>query len=458
MTNPAFAEAPAAVERASRRPLLFLLGGAVAWLVVSGVLGLITSIQLHTPGFLDGCPMLTYGRAQALQETAFVYGWVGGAGLALALWIMGRLAEEPLRAPSWVVVGAIFWNLSILLGLVGIAAGYATSLPRFQLPQAVQPLLLAAYAAIAVSGVLAWTGRRRSTMFASHWYAVAACFLFPWLFSVAHVMLLLAPVRGVLQAVVAGWFAQGLWTLWMAPLALAGAYYVVPRVTGRTLPNYDAASAGFWCLLLVGGWTGGRHLIGGPVPAWIATVAIVTSVLLLFHYIVVVLNLRAALAGGGMALRYIAFGVAAYALGGLADAVTAMRGVAVLTQFTFFDQAQEQLALYGGVSMLLYGTLYFAVPRLTRRPWASGALVRGHFALAATGVVILVASLAVAGLGQGRDLNDPAVAFSAIAQHAQPWLLGATAAQLVLLAGNLLLAVNFIQTAGCPSEPEEAPA
>ena len=28
-----------------------------------------------------------------------------------------------------------------------------------------------------------------------------------------------------------GWFAQSLWTLWMAPLALAGAYYVVPRVT-----------------------------------------------------------------------------------------------------------------------------------------------------------------------------------------------------------------------------------
>ena len=450
------AEEITAVERANRRPLLFLLGCAVVWLAVSGVLGLIGSIQLHTPGYLAACAALSHGRLEAMRETAFVYGWIGGAGLAMALWVLGRLSGEPLRAPAWAAAGAAFWNLGVLIGMVGIAAGYATSLAFLELPGAVQPILLAAWAAVAAPGILAWAGRRRRTMFAAHWYAAAALFVFPWLFSAAHILLVAAPVRGVLQAVAAGWFEQGLRTLWMAPLALAGAYYTVPRAAGRTLPNYDAASVGFWCLLFVGGWTGGRRLIGGPVPAWIATVAIVAAAILLVHYVVVVLNLRVSFGEKAVSLRFIALGVAAYALGGAVDAATAIRGVAAATQFTFFDQAQEQLALYGGISMLLFGTMYFAVPRLANRPWASGALVRGHLALSAAGVALLVAGLAAAGLVQGRDLGDPATAFPAIAAHVEPWLLVATAAQGLLLFGNLLLAVNFFQTAGGnPAAPGE---
>ena len=111
--------------------------------------------------------------------------------------------------------------------------------------------------------------------FASHWYAAAALFLFPWILSIAHVMLFSAPVRGVLQPIVAGWYAQSAWTLWIAPLALSAAYFVVPKVTGKVLPSYEFASLGFWCLVLVGGLTGGRHLVGGPVPAWISSVAVV---------------------------------------------------------------------------------------------------------------------------------------------------------------------------------------
>jgi cytochrome c oxidase cbb3-type subunit 1 len=450
--EPQAADFPGPGGEAGRAPLVFLLGSGVLWLVVAGILALISSIQLHSPQFLAECAFLTYGRTQALAETAFVYGWIGNAGLALSLWILCRLAGEPLRASNWAATGAVFWNLGLAIGLAGIATGGATSLPMLELPRYVQPLLFAAYAAIALAGVAAWTGRRREVMFASHWYAVAALFLFPWLFSVAQVMLLWFPVHGVLQAIVAGWFAQGLWTLWIAPLSLAGAYYVVPRVAGRVLPAYDSAVFGFWCLLLVGGWTGGRHLIGGPAPAWISTVAVGAALILLFHYIVVFLNLRVGFAGGGVSLRFISFGVAAYALGGLVDAITAVRGVAVVTQFTHFDEAQRQFALQGGAAMMLFGTLCFAFPRIIGRPWASRGLVRGHLALSVLGILLLAACLGAAGLVQGWALNDPKTAFSDIAGLTRDWLLGATAARGVLLLAYILLAVNLFWTLLCAPE------
>jgi cytochrome c oxidase cbb3-type subunit 1 len=432
--------------------LLFMLGSGILWLVFSAVLALISSIQVHSPEYLADFAFLTHGRAQALAESAFVYGWIGNCGLALALWILCRLAGEPLRASNWAGAGAFFWNMGVAIGLAGIAFGGMTAIPMLEVPRCVQPLLFASYAAMAIAGVAAWTGRRREVMFASHWYAVAALFLFPWLFSVAQVMLLWFPVRGILQAVVAGWFAQGLWTLWIAPLALAGAYYVVPRVSGKVLPAYDTAALGFWCLLFLGAWTGGRHLIGGPAPAWIATVAIGASVILLFHYIVVFTNLRHGFAGGATSLRFISFGVAAYALGGLVDAGTAVRGVAVITQFTHFDEAQRQFALHGAATMMLFGTLYFALPRITGRPWASRGLVRGHFALYALGILLLAFCLGTAGWIQGSALNDPKTAFADIAILTRGWLLGATAAQTVLLAADIFLAVNFFTTLACPPQ------
>ena len=61
------------------------------------------------------------------------------------------------------------------------------------------------------------------------------------------------------------------------------------------------------------------------------------------------------------------------------------------------------------------------------------------------GTFTLVGALVVAGWIQGHELNDAAISFAAIAAHTKPWLLIATAAQAVLLAGNLLLLVHLVR-------------
>src|ERR1035438_8698615 len=248
-----------AADSSSRAPLLVLLLAALAWLVAAGLLGLVASIQLHSPRFLSDCPVLTYGRMAALAETAFVYGWLANAGLALALWILGRLAGEALPAQGWAVGGAVFWNLGVAAALGGVATGDATGFALLGLSAYVHMILLFSYSAIAVTGILSWSGRMRRVPYASQWYAAAALFTFPWILSIAHVMLFSAPARGVVQAVAAGWYAQCAWTLWLAPVGRWVAYSVVPRATGRVLPSYEFASLGFWCLVFVGGLTGGRH-------------------------------------------------------------------------------------------------------------------------------------------------------------------------------------------------------
>jgi cytochrome c oxidase cbb3-type subunit 1 len=435
-----------AYDAAARGPLLLLLGSGIVWLVVSGLLALITSIQLHSPHFLAQYSFLTYGRAEAMRETAFIYGWAANVGLGVAIWILGRLGGTPLRALNWAFGGAAFWNLGLLAGVIGIAVGDLTSFSLFQLPRYVQPIMVIAYGAISISGILAWMGRRTDGTYASQWYAVAALFLFPWLSSIAQYILLWVPSRGVAQNVAASWYAQGAWTLWLAPLALAAAYYLVPKLSGRILPNYDAAPLGFWTLIFVGAWTGGRHLIGGPVPAWIATLATVASVVLLVHYAIVAMNLRGGFRARGTSAAFVRFGVVAYLLAGVIDAIMSFRGMVLETQFTFFAAALEQLALYAGVSMIFFGAIYFMVPRLTGHAWSSIGLTLGHRVMVTIGVLLLVVTLAVAGWSQGTDLLNPKTPFADIIDRAKLPLLILSGAQLVLLGANLLLLVNFLQT------------
>lgn len=434
------------VDSTARFPLSLLIAFALFWLVIGGGLALLGLAQTLDPGFMADCAALTYGRVRALQETAFVYGWVANSGFAVALWVLGRLGGSPLRSLNWAGIGTLFWNLGVALALGGIVAGHGSSIGLLRMPQYVQPLLLVSFCAIAVPGVLAWTGRAHKTAFAAQWYAVAALFLFPWLFSATQVMLVAAPVRGVLQAVVEAWFVQGVWTLWIAPLALAAAYYLVPKITGRAIPSYDFAGLSFWTLLVVGGWTGGRHLIGGPVPAWMSTMGVVACAVLTFHYLVTALNLRGAFGTSSFALKFVAFGLAAYVAGGFADAALALRSVARVTQFTWMTQAQTQLALMGAYSMIIFGAIYFLIPRITDRVWRSTPLIRAHYAAAVLGVIALVGGLAAAGIVQGRDLSDASIAFVDIAAHTRPWLLIALAGQALLLVGHGLLTVHFVRS------------
>jgi cytochrome c oxidase cbb3-type subunit 1 len=434
------------VDSASSCTLLLLLGSGLVWLIVAGLLGLVAALQLRSPEFLASCPILTYGRTTVLAETAFVYGWLANAGLALVLWVLGRLAGEPLRAQNWAIGGALFWNVGVTGALIGVACGGATGFALLGLPKYVQLILFISYAAIAVSGLLAWAGRLRRVSFASHWYGAAALFLFPWLLSIVHVMLFAVPARGVMQPIVAAWFAQSVWTLWLAPLVLSVAYYVVPKVTGRVLPSYEFASLGFWTLIFVGGLTGGRHLLGGPVPAWIPSLAVVSCAMLLFHTLVVFLNLRGAYGASGIAVKFIAFGLSAYVLGAVVDMLTSFHGIALHTQFTLFDEAQKQLALYGAATTVLFGGIYFALPRITGKAWLSGGLVKFHLTLSVVGILLLLGSLTIASATQSQELLDPKIPLGDIAAHLHVWLTAAAAAQAILLLGNLAFLLNFYGT------------
>jgi cytochrome c oxidase cbb3-type subunit 1 len=185
--------------------------------------------------------------------------------------------------------------------------------------------------------------------------------------------------------------------------------------------------------------------------------AVVASGLLLFHYLVIALNFRAVFGAPGTAAKFLRLGFICYLLVGLLELLTAFRGVAVETQFTFLATAMEQLGIYGGLSMMFFGAIYYMVPRLTGRVWASAGLMIGHRFLVIFGVVVSIVTLAVAGWSQAADLLNAKAALGNIFSEIRLALLIHSGAQIIILAGNFLLFLNFCRSA-CACQMSATPS
>lgn len=425
-------------------PLFALFLGAAAWFLIATVLGLIASIQFHSPNFLAGSAWLSYGRLQPAAMDCLIYGALIPAGLGVGLWMLARLGQTPLWQPLVVAAGAKLWNLGVVLGVFGVLAGDSTGFEYFELPFYAGSVLFVAYLLIALTAGITFHQRREREGFVSQWFLVAALFWFPWIFSTAQLLLVVFPVRGVAQAVIAWWYAQNLLVVWLGLVCLAAGFYFLAKLTRRELGSHYLALLAFWALLLCGSWGGIPNT--APVPAWMPAASTVATVFLGLGFLAVLLNVHRTLDGkyglwnSHPALPFVFFSLLAFVLGGAMKIGGEWLDRNQLLHFTWFGPAWANLHLYGFAAIVLFGAIYAILPELTGLSFPSVGLVKLHFWLAAIGVVLLVVPLAIGGVVESSQ--GPAVPFVNIVKSTVPFLRASTMGNLALVLGQLLFCVN----------------
>lgn len=450
------------IDASAKWPVLVFLGSALFWLLLGGVLQLAAAIQLHTPAFLANCAWFTHGRLAPAAQNALVYGWGMNAAFAFGLWLMARLSATTLRHGGWLFVAAKFWNLGVCLGVGGILAGYSTSFELLEMPRFVTLLLLVAYAIIGVWVVTTFSIRNTENVYASQWYIFGAAFWFPWIYTIAQVMLFKAPVRGVLQPIVNAWYVHGLYGLWFIPMALAAIYYFLPKLLGKPVSYYYLAPLAFWWLVGSTALAGGSRLIGAPVPVWIPTLGIVANMMLVLPLVIIGLNFLGTLSGrlglvnGSLSLRFILLSIAGFLLSSVLGLALSLRSFAAFAQFTLLTGLRDWLVLYGCFSTAMFGAAYFFLPRLTGREWRSTALVQAHFGATALGLVLVTVGSFGAGWQQAHLLHDAAVPFAEITKALTGWHTFHSVSLGVLLVGHLAFLINFFWLA-CPFNSQGTP-
>ncbi|MCX8092455.1 MAG: cbb3-type cytochrome c oxidase subunit I, partial [Verrucomicrobiae bacterium] len=275
----------ARVDASCRWPLLALFGGAAVWLALGSVLALIASIKFHGPEFLADRAWLGYGRVHPAAQCALAYGFVVPAALGAMLWLLTQRAGVPLVRPGVVWFAAKLWHLGVLVGLLGILAGGATGFEGLELPRYSAAILFVAFVLMALFGCLTHAAGRRLAarpkpeLHPAQTFALAALFWFIWIWSTANLLLLAFPLRGMMQAVVAWWFAGNFQFVWLALAGLAVAAHLLPELSGRPLESRHLALFVFLTLIGFGSWTG--IPAGAPLPAWLPALSNVAAVLTL---------------------------------------------------------------------------------------------------------------------------------------------------------------------------------
>ena len=436
-------EAREAQDRSSRAAAFAFLTSSILWLVLGSVAGLIASQKLTSPDFLTQTAWLTFGRVRTAHLNMVIYGWASMAGLGIALWMLPRLLKTSLVGERFAVAGAGLWNAGVAAGVVAILSGWTDGLQWLEIPWQIGILLAAGGAMCAVPLFLTLLQRKVDHLYVSVWYISAALIWFPILYVVSKIPYV---HFGVEQAIVNWWFAHNVLGLWLTPLGLGAAYYFIAKVLGRPIYSYNLSLVGFWALAMFYSQAGIHHLIGGPVPNWLVSVSVVQSAMMIVPVLAVGVNQHMTVAGRfatlkySPTLRFVVLGAVLYTLVSLQGTLEAMPFFNRLVHFTQYKVAHAHLGLYGFFSMIMFGSIYFVMPRVLEREWPYPKLIAWHFWLTSIGFAIYFVFLTIGGVLQGAAMLDATRPFMDSVTLLTPYLAARTFGGALMAAGHFIFA------------------
>ena len=449
-TVPTDAEVRAGIDRSLRHPVMFFLTSGAAWLAVSILLAIVASVKTHWPEFMDDCGWTAYGRVFPAHINTLVYGWGFQAGFGVLIWLMARMSRQECRAAGTILAAGHVWNIGVGLGTIGILGGFGSGMPWMEFPRFAWPVLLLSYLAIVVWSFIQYRVRSTERSYISQWYLLAAMIWFPWLFVTANTLLFCVTGHPVMAAGINAWFKSGLVFLFFMPVALGAAYYLVPKLTGRAIPSLALARLGFWSLAVVAPWAGMQKLAGAPLPVILPYLGAAATLLLAVPLAVAAVNLlRTAFCTEEKlpkcpALSFTLAGIVGLLLLAVSAVALNLPGSSLkLVQFSLSGYGFDMLAVYGVFSFIMFGAIYFIVPRITNREWMSGRLVNMHFFFSAYGIVAIAFGALFGGFIHGTAQEAWLQPWETVVDVVRPYAAVSTFAWCVILFANVFFFLHL---------------
>ncbi len=384
-------------------------GAAVPWLVagsfclvLGGLLMLLAAAQSIAADLFTIGASTSVGRIRPAAHVLIVYGGLGMLGNGVALDLARRAAKAPAVMDKLVRAAGALVTIGVVGSALAVLSGRSTGRVGFEMPRPFA-VLLALGQLLVLLAVLRTVARRTSDeVHPSLWFVVAALFCAPFVILAGA----LPAVRGVNDEIVLAFGLSGLKLLWLVPLGLGAALYVVPNAARAPLHSRQLAAIAFWGWFLFAPFAGPMRLVAGPAQDWLETLGVAATIALGVPALAVIVLLLATYArrtslAHGPDLRFALAGTGLLGLWGLLALPTAGRTAGAYLHSTVATDGLAELALYGVAGALLLGGVFHVLPAVTGARLANPRVAASAVWLLVAGAVVIALSLLVAGYVQG---------------------------------------------------------
>jgi cbb3-type cytochrome c oxidase subunit I len=431
---------------------VFFLSSAV-WFVIGTIIGFIDAVHLVAPDLLGNISWLVFGRTRPMHTNVVIFGFIGTALIGSAFYLVPTLLRTPLYSERLGKLSLWFWNLSITAGTVTLSLGYShgREYAEWIWPVNIGVLLtflLIFYNLFRTAGL-----RQEKTLYVSVWYIFAALiyFFLIYFFGNAVWSPSYGAITGLPDAVLAWFYGHGVVGLFLTPLALALAYYIIPIVCRSPLYSHSLSLIGFWSILVIYTHIGAHHLLQTPIPNWLKVLAITGSLGMIIPVMTVLINLWLTMRGrmgmihadiGG---RFVMTGLVWYLFTCIQGPLQSLPMVQRVTHLTNWVIAHAHMGVLGFSGTIALGGIYFILPRITGRPIFNRRWADIQYWLVLIGMAGFFMVLTAAGLIQGNGWQNGLAVYKILPEIHIYMILRASIG-LLIFCGAALGLINIYQS------------
>lgn len=438
---------------------------SVFWGVAGIFFGVFIALQLAFPVLNFGLPYTTFGRLRPLHTNAAIFAFVGNMVFAGVYYSSQRLLKTRLACEFLGKVHFWGWQFIILLAAITLPLGLTRGKEYAELIWPINVLVAVIWIVFGIVFFTTLARRRERSLYVAIWFYIGTIITVALLYVVNHLSLPTSLLHsypifgGVQDALVQWWYGHNAVAFFLTTPILGIMYYFVPKAVGRPVYSYRLSIIHFWSLIFLYIWAGPHHLLNTALPGWLQGLGMIFSLMLWAPSWGGMLNGLLTLRGAWDKLRtdpvvkFMAAAVTFYGMATFEGPLLSIKAVNALGHYTDWIIGHVHAGTLGWNGFMAAGMFYWLVPRLWGTKLHSERLANLHFWIGMIGILFYVASMWVAGVGQGLSLNEltadgsaPANTFIETLKNIIPmYYLRALGGGLYLL-GYLLMVYNLMRT------------
>jgi cytochrome c oxidase cbb3-type subunit I/II len=383
------------------------------WGVVGMLVGIVVGLQLAAPFFNFELPWLSFGRLRPLHTNAVIFAFAGNAVFAGVYYSIQRLLKARLFSSALSTIHFWGWQLIVVAAAVSLPLGMTQGKEYAELewPIDIAVALIWVVFSINVFGTIA--KRRERHLYVAIWFyiatlvTIAILHIFNSLVIPAGLFKSYSIYAGVQDAFMQWWYGHNAVGFLLTTPFLGIMYYFMPKAANRPVFSYRLSILHFWTLVFIYIWAGPHHLHYTALPAWASTLGMLFSVMLWMPSWGGMLNGLLTLRGAwhkvaeDPVLKFFVVAVTFYGMSTFEGPLLSIKGVNLLSHYTDWTIAHVHSGALGWVGFLVFGMVYWLIPRLYQTPLWSRRLAEAPFWVGTIGILLYIVSIYAAGLTQG---------------------------------------------------------